>query len=50
MVPQVKDPVFRITAVARVSAVLWVRSLAPELPHAVDAAKKKEKKKRDRLI
>ena len=31
-----------VTAVARVTAVVWVCSLAQELPHAVGMAKKKK--------
>ena len=34
---------FPCGAAAGVAAVVWVRSLARELPHAVGAAKKKKK-------
>ena len=43
MAQQVKD-----LAVALVTAVVWVQSLAPELPHALCVAKKKKKKKREK--
>ena len=32
-----------VIAVVWVAAVTWVQSLAPKLPHAMDAAKKKKK-------
>ena len=38
MAQWVKDWV--VTAVALIPAVVWVQSLAWELPHAMDAAKK----------
>ena len=34
-----------VTAVARVAAVMLIQSLAKELPHGVDMAKKKKERK-----
>ena len=39
---QVKDPVLSLQSVA----VVWVQSLAQELPHAMVTAKKKKKKEK----
>ena len=49
--PPVTSPVVQqvsgvITAVAQVTGVVWVQSLAQELLHAKNLAKKKEKKKK----
>ena len=44
----VKDPVF-FTAVAQVTAVLWVWYLVQEVPHAMGVAKKKSEKKIHRI-
>ena len=38
---QVKDPL--VSTAAGVTAMVWVRSLAWEFPHAAGAAKKKKK-------
>ena len=35
-----------VAAAAQVAALVWVQSLAQELPHTVDVAKKKKKKKK----
>ena len=45
MAQRVKDPAF-VTAMAPGTAVLWVQSLAQELPHALSVAKKKKKPKK----
>ena len=47
MAKQVKDPVL-LTSVARIAAVVWVRSLGGELLHGAPCQKKKKKKKKVR--
>ena len=48
MVQLVNDPVNCSWLI--VNAVVWVRSLAPELPHAVGMAKKKKDKIKQKII
>ena len=45
MAQEIKDPALS-TAVVQITAVVRVRSLAPELPNAMGAVKKKKKKDR----